>query len=261
MTDIAEFDDNDHAIYKREAQGAFVNPYNAYLLSLFECNMDIQMNKGPGALHYLAKYLTILDDDVSFDLKPIGKEITEEEHFKSRIVGSIEAPYNLLELQSHGSSREVYFIPMNLPHDNSRGIRNDIRRDDIQPSDENIFKDNNVQQYEKRKGIETKNLLLTDFVMLYYKCSTAKEKNHHRSLATSLKKIDEYPTELPQGIISGDVVFRLRDNGRRFWRTCLVTAMADSGTYYYQQILLNIPEEYKNKTMMPSLHECVISWR
>ncbi|KAL7308336.1 hypothetical protein PS15m_011551 [Mucor circinelloides] len=62
----AYFDKNDRAIYKCSVIDTNINPYNPFLLAIFETNMDIQVDKGPAALHYLVEYLTKLDDNAEF---------------------------------------------------------------------------------------------------------------------------------------------------------------------------------------------------
>ena len=44
MAEMAMFDSEDHAIYRRGVADVFVNPYSPVLLALFETNMDIQVS-------------------------------------------------------------------------------------------------------------------------------------------------------------------------------------------------------------------------
>ncbi|KAL7308335.1 hypothetical protein PS15m_011550 [Mucor circinelloides] len=58
---------------------------------------------------------------------------------KARIVGSIEAAYDLLSLHQYQKSREVVWLPMNLSHDESGGIRRDLLDPSIPGSSREIF--------------------------------------------------------------------------------------------------------------------------
>jgi hypothetical protein len=62
--------------------------------------MDIQVNTGQSALHYLTK----VDNDVEFNLvshhRP-QQDVKMSDHLKARIVGSLEAAYLILSLQTH----------------------------------------------------------------------------------------------------------------------------------------------------------------
>lgn len=44
MSEVAFFDKDDHAVYKRGVADVFVNTYSPLLLAVFETNMDIQVS-------------------------------------------------------------------------------------------------------------------------------------------------------------------------------------------------------------------------
>ncbi|CAO3613965.1 unnamed protein product [Mucor fragilis] len=268
----AHFDRDDRAIYKRELTDIYINPYCPFLLAMFETNMDIQVNKGPAAVQYLAKYLTKLDDNTEFRLQVSGsRDVSIDEHMKARLVGSIEAAYNLLSLHQHEKSREVIYLPMNLPHDQARGPRTDLMEPSIPGTSKDIYKKSLVEHYENRTGYQAvQTMLLTDFVKYYYPCSTHPEKAKYREFDRQKKEEfqSDYGNNLPSTIISGDMVFRLRKTKCRFWRSRLVSAMADSETFCYQQILINMPvygcnfSDFKDQTLRTNPDDQrVFSWR
>jgi hypothetical protein len=53
--------ENDRCHYGRRVQDEYVNPYCPYLLAMFKCNMDMQVNIGQSALYYLANMADIND--------------------------------------------------------------------------------------------------------------------------------------------------------------------------------------------------------
>ncbi|KAL7322409.1 hypothetical protein PS15p_212029 [Mucor circinelloides] len=136
--------------------------------------MEIQVRTGPGALHYLSKYLTKYDSNA--DVEPVGDDKTTiQNHFQSRLVGSIEAAYNLLNFNNHSSSRMVVYVPIDLLQDERRGICTDIKHESVIEDDTNIFKQNIVEKYEKREGGAM--LTLPDCVLLLSSTQRSREKN------------------------------------------------------------------------------------
>ncbi|KAL7308339.1 hypothetical protein PS15m_011554 [Mucor circinelloides] len=69
---------------------------------------------------------------------------------------------------------------MNLPHDEQRGLRIDIKDPNLPSTSKVIFKKTIAQRYEEREGpTEVQSLLLSEFVSYYYVCSTKKEKEKY----------------------------------------------------------------------------------
>ncbi|KAK4520015.1 Glutamate--tRNA ligase mitochondrial [Mucor velutinosus] len=173
-------------------------------------------------------------------------------------------------LHNHQKSREVVWVPMNLPHDQSRGIRPDFLDLSIPGSSKQVFAKTLVDHYEARTGNTTvQSLLLIDFVKYYYPCSTTKEKQQYQRLAeeNQMEYQQEYGQHPPSAIISGEITFRLRKIKCRFWRTRLVSAMSDSETFYYQQILTHMPvygrsfTDFKDDSLRASPNDDrVFSW-
>jgi len=180
-----------------------------------------------------------MDDDVQYRLEVVGKkDVAIQDHMKSRVVGSIEVAYGMLGMHNHEASRQVTWVPMNLPQDEHRAVRRDIQDPNIPSTTREIFKKTIVQRYEEREGpIEVQQLLLPDFVSYYYICSTKKEQDKYRAKAVEYFDQPEYGKALPMAIKSGEQVYRLLQNRRRLWRTRLVNVMSDSELFYYQQIL------------------------
>jgi len=150
-----------------------VNSYNPYLLATtFRTNMDIQYNDGPQAVRYLAKYMA--KDDYS-TLVYVGKNnqgyhqkssfVKETEHLKSRIIGAVEATYDLLGWHKHSNSRNVLFINTGLYGYDSLKIRNDLN--ELPPDSEDVFAKEPIQKiYEKRDG--AKKLTVPQFFFCRY---------------------------------------------------------------------------------------------
>lgn len=98
--------------------------------------MDIQYNNGPQAVRYLSKYLAKDDYEPQILLKNIQQQnqgyykrtsyVTEREHYATRIVGAVEATYDVLGWRKHSNSRNVIFINTNLLGQDSKRLRDDI---------------------------------------------------------------------------------------------------------------------------------------
>lgn len=100
--------------------------------------MDIQYNDGPQAVRYLAKYLAKDAYETKVALKSIHNVnsghyrkpnlIPEKEHLATRIVGAIEATYDIMAWVKFNNSREVFFLNTNLiSTDNFRRLKDDIK--------------------------------------------------------------------------------------------------------------------------------------
>ncbi|KAI8967325.1 hypothetical protein BDB01DRAFT_690116, partial [Pilobolus umbonatus] len=98
-------------VYQRNTIDSHVNNYNPYLLKMTRAAMDIQINHGNRVLLYLAKYLSKVDSDVELTH---GMEDIHQ-HYKGRIVGSIDAAYFLSGWNKHRSSRGCIFISTTFP--------------------------------------------------------------------------------------------------------------------------------------------------
>ncbi|KAL7308353.1 hypothetical protein PS15m_011568 [Mucor circinelloides] len=103
---------------------------------------------------------------------------------------------------------------MNLPHDQSKGIRHDLLDLCILGTSKHVFEKSVIDHYEARTGDEQiqSMMLLPDFVKFYYPCSTDREKQHYLKFANEnqAEYQAEYDATLPSAIISGKMIFRLR---------------------------------------------------
>lgn len=131
-----------------------VNSYNPYLLGVWRANMDIQYNKGEAAVRYLAKYMAKNETEAVFEIinkgtsgnYKIKNEKSSKEHFKNRIVGAVEAVYDIMGWHKHQSSRAVVFVQTNLPGDDRRLIKPDIK--EIDPGSNKIFTRTHVGKFD-----------------------------------------------------------------------------------------------------------------
>lgn len=134
-------------MYKRDVGDAYINNYNPFLLAAFETSMDIQYNDGPQAVRYLAKYLAKDDYEAKILLKNIQKDnqgyykrtsyVSEREHYSTRIVGAVEAAYDVMGWRKHSNSRNVIFLDTSLLGQDTRRLRNDVQ--DLDADAKEIF--------------------------------------------------------------------------------------------------------------------------
>ncbi|ORY97159.1 hypothetical protein BCR43DRAFT_438670 [Syncephalastrum racemosum] len=110
--------------YKRNVGDENIAPYNPFLLALCRTHMNIQLNEGRSALYYLCKYMTKQDSTRTITLHPTNPD-TPQHHFKTRIVGAVEACFDILSLHKHKSSTGVVYLNTNLPINERRLLRHD----------------------------------------------------------------------------------------------------------------------------------------
>ncbi|CEP08961.1 hypothetical protein, partial, partial [Parasitella parasitica] len=229
----------DECIYQRGVEDMQVNAYNPYLLAVWRANMDIQYNKGEAAVRYLAKYMAKNESDAIFEIVNKGtsgsfkirNEKSDKEHFKNRIVGAVEAVYDIMGWQKHHTSRAVAFIQTSLPGDDRRLIKPNIK--DIRQNSKNIFTRTHVEKYEQRKG--GANLTITQFYCFYREHSSSSSGSDRSN--GGFQQRDFYPEPLPLYIRSKNTRYMLRKK-QAFWRT-FPQSEVNGEKYYYQQIVLN----------------------
>lgn len=237
--------DEDHqVIYKRDVTDCMVNNYNPYLLSVFRTNMDIQYNDGPQAVRYLAKYMAKDDYSTSVSFKNLGKPnqghyqkssyIKESEHLKTRIVGAVEAVYDLQGWHKHSNSRNVIFIKTALRGHSSLRIRDDVKS--LPEDSEDIYTKSQVEIYEKRFGGD--DLTLPKFYCYYVPKTTSDEDPEAEEVEQEMEDRSFHTeSKLPKFIFSGKKTFVLRARDKvAFWRTFNESEM-NGEPFYYQQIV------------------------
>lgn len=123
----------------------FINNFNPYLLAVWRANMDIQYNRGKAAVRYLAKYMAKNESETLFEISNkatnggyrVNNDRTPKEHFKNRVVGAVEAVYDLMGWHKHQTSRSVNFIQTNMPSEDRRLLKSDVK--DLHPNSDKIF--------------------------------------------------------------------------------------------------------------------------
>lgn len=63
--------------------------------------------------------------------------VSEREHYSTRIVGAVEATYDIMGWRKHSNSRTVIFLDTSLLGQDSRRIRDDIK--DIDPDSDKVY--------------------------------------------------------------------------------------------------------------------------
>ncbi|CEP09614.1 hypothetical protein [Parasitella parasitica] len=240
---VTYMDENHQVIYRRDVTDCMVNNYNPYLLAVFRANMDIQYNDGPQAVRYLAKYMAKDDYSTTVTFKNVGKSnqghyqksayVKESEHLKTRIVGAVEAVYDLLGWHKHSNSRNVLFLKTALIGHSSLRIRDDIKQ--LPQDSEDIYAKTQIEIYENRDG--AKNLTLPEFFCFYIRKSQAPEDTEIRHTQEMINRRFYSASELPKFVYSEKLSFILRTRDRvAFWRTYNESEM-NGETFYYQQVV------------------------
>ena len=107
--------------------------------------MDIQYNRGKAAVRYLAKYMAKNEAETIFEIKnkasngnyKVDNNKTPTEHYRNRIVGAVEAVYDLMGWHKHQSSRSVTFLQTNLPSEERKLLKSNVK--DLDDDNEKIY--------------------------------------------------------------------------------------------------------------------------
>lgn len=105
--------------------------------------MDIQYNDDTQAVRYLAKddyKAKILLENIQQDNQGFYKRssyVSERDHYSTRIVGAVEATYDLMGWRKHSNSWNVIFLDITLLGQDTRRIRQDVK--DLDADSDKIF--------------------------------------------------------------------------------------------------------------------------
>jgi hypothetical protein len=92
-----------------------VVPYNARLSLLFDCHINVEVCRGPGATRYLCKYLTKGLDQGVLEMNVLSEDddvVTK--YLRGRVIQPCEAVQKLLGFASIRQSHPVHLIPLHL---------------------------------------------------------------------------------------------------------------------------------------------------
>ncbi|CEP08663.1 hypothetical protein, partial, partial [Parasitella parasitica] len=174
---------------------------------------------------------------VSFESKEQGYRqksafVKEAEHLKTRIVGAIEATYDLLGWHKHSNSRSVVFLNTGLYSYDSLRVRTDVK--ELNEDSEDIYAKTSVFIYEKRDG--AKKLTLPEF-FCFYNRSSGDNNNESTLLQESINRRFYAGSSLPKYVFSENATFVLRTRDKvAFWRTFNQSEM-NGESFYYQQVV------------------------
>lgn len=238
-------------VYQRTIYDDRVSNYSPYLLKLIRANMDIQINNDENVLFYLAKYLTKMDDVTNITLNDEPNRIVRQ-HFRGRIIGSVEAVYDILAFHKHRRSRGVIYTDTSLPgQDQRRQLVHNFK--DLPDNSTNIFIKTHVEKYERRDR-RLVNINLIQYTRYY---RVIFERGGNNELDLDLDEEEEFVVghggrrpgvvdvegvgRLPLTAVDLDnrvYAFRQHLGALPLWRTHDYT-VRDGELFYYQQIVLH----------------------
>jgi hypothetical protein len=247
---------NNRVHYKRSGDCGFINSYNPFLLRLLESSMDIQLNNGKRALNYLAKYLTKQDLQTGVEFASSDQQKrTAKFHFENRILGAVEAVYDIYGFRKHHTSVGCIFLNTNLPHNDRRVLKKNIAS--LHPDSEDIFVERPIEKYLLRDRA-LHNLTYPQYFMFYNMCTTTEEAEqiYNQDLEMDVDMdIEEVPEVEGETLMvqergfNGPLPIQVKDRkGRKFrlrkrfpiYRTAHLKS-TNGEDYFYQQIILQLP--------------------
>ncbi|XP_074288129.1 uncharacterized protein LOC141613293 [Silene latifolia] len=113
-------------IRKQELDNRWVIPYNPYMMSLFDCHLNVEVCSTIQAVKYLYKYVYKGHDKISFNVTAADtpQVIDEIEHFQSgRWVSPCEAMWRIYGIDLYEMQPPVIPLQIHLPNMQSIQIR------------------------------------------------------------------------------------------------------------------------------------------
>jgi len=102
---------SERTIKNGELDSTWVVPYNPYLLTKFECHLNVEVCTSIRAVKYLYKYTYKGPDRACIEIGV--DEVTD--FLDSRYVGAPEACWRILEYPLHAKSHQVMRLPVHMP--------------------------------------------------------------------------------------------------------------------------------------------------
>ena len=259
-------------ILKREVSEIFINNYNSVLMQAWEANLDVQLVTSVlTCVFYVASYVSKPEKTLGDLLKAVSKSgqhlgakasmrSVAKKFLSHREVCAQEAVYRLLSLPLTQGSRQVLFIPTDLPENRTRLFKpmKDLQR--LDDDDPNVFQTNILDRYSARPN-KLEDTCLAAFAANYcYKRSARKDDNNQGdSFGEDSDSIDGIvDNSLPKEIVlKKDLGHMVRRKTQAIIRSHQFSVIKDPEQYYHSQLLLYLP--WRNEAtdlLQPTFESC-----
>ena len=220
----------------------------------WEANHDVQyVTSVLECVFYVASYMSKPEKTLGDLLKGVckaGQHLGPKSSMKAvakkflthREVSAQEAVYRLLSLPLTKGSRQVIFIPTDLPENRTRLFKPMKFIETLDDDDPNVFKISILDRYEARP-VSVEDLCLAEFVARYaYSAGPRKSNTNAEDVSESEDDIEEYEEELPKQIqLLKDRGYMSLRKKNAVVRSHQFSQVKDPEKYYHAQLLLYCP--------------------
>ena len=241
-------------VLKRRPCEICINNYNKVIMMSWEANHDVQyVTSVLEWVFYVASYMSKPEKTLGDLLKGVceaGQHLGPKSSMKAvakkflthREVSAEEAVYRLLSLPLTKGSRQVIFIPTDLPENRTRLFKPMKFIETLDDDDPNVFQISILGRYEARP-VSVEDLCLAEFVTRYaYSAGPHKSNTNLEDVSESEDDIEEQEEELPKQIqLLKDRGYMSLRKKNAVVRSHQFSRVKDPEKYYHAQLLLYFP--------------------
>ena len=165
-------------LIKRKPKEGCINFYNHTLLKAWQANMDIQIvDHVESCIMYVSSYVSKPEKTLGDVLKSVSKtcepqgpkkmmQLVSKKFLSHREVSAQEAVYRVLSLPLVRGSRQVIFVPTDLPENRTKLLKPLNKIQELDDDDEDLYMTGMIEKYADRPH-SVENLCLADFASYY----------------------------------------------------------------------------------------------
>ena len=270
-------------LLKRKPSEVNINNYNKTLMKAWEANLDVQFVTNVYAcVMYVASYISKAERTLGDVLKAVSSESVHlgtkqsmktvaKKFLTHREVSAQEAVYRLLSLPLTRGSRQVIFVPTDLPNNRTRLIKPLIMIQKLEDDDPDVFAKGILERYQARPN-QLEDMCLAEFASKY---SLGSKKESDDTRNTSYEDESSTDREQMQTITlkneMGTMTLRRRS---AIIRSHQFSAVKQPEQFYHAQLLLYYPwrkesdlfensyeDSYKTKIEIITPHKKVYEYK
>ena len=240
-------------VLKREPCEIFINNYNKVIMMSWEANHDVQfVTSVLECVFYVASYMSKPEKTLGDLLKGVCKagqhlgpkgsmKAVAKKFLTHREVSAQEAVYRLLSLPLTKGSRQVIFIPTDLPENRTRLFKPMKLIETLEDDDPDVFQMSILDRYEARP-VCLEELCLAEFVARYTYSAKPRQSANAEDVSESEDDIEEQKEELPKQIkLLKDRGYMSLRRKHAVVRSHQFSQVKDPEKYYHAQLLLYCP--------------------
>ena len=243
-------------LLKRKPIEGCINFYNPVLLKAWQANMDIQIvDHVESCIMYVSSYISKPEKTLGDVLKSVSKscepqgpkkmmQMVSKKFLSHREVSAQEAVYRVLSLPLIRGSRQVIFVPTDLPENRTKLLKPLKIIQELDDEEEDLYMTGMLEKYADRPH-SVENLCLADFASYY--CYGGKPKANEPELKDFPgSDVDEDPNvedleALPKTIQLQTTKAKLRRRSKPAIIRTHQFSQQQQEEFYHSKLLLYLP--------------------